>query len=95
MHITSVKVNLREENTLKGFASICFDDCFVVHGLRIVEIKNRMLIAMPSKKKTLAGSDEWVYKDIAHPISSEFRQEMEKVVLAEYFRVYQEFQNDR
>ncbi|MBQ3791730.1 MAG: SpoVG family protein, partial [Clostridia bacterium] len=63
----------------KALASVTFDDAFVVHDIKIVDTNNRFYIVMPSKKKT-----EGVYRDICHPVSSEFRAVIEKAVLAEY-----------
>jgi stage V sporulation protein G len=80
MEITEVNVSLMNDNKLKGFANIVLDDLFVVRGLKIIEHIDRFIIAMPSRKQK-DGS----FRDIAHPISSEFRARMEKVVLDKYW----------
>ncbi|MCI0474008.1 MAG: SpoVG family protein, partial [Ignavibacteria bacterium] len=36
MNITEVRITLRNEEKLKAFASITFDDCFVVRGLKVI-----------------------------------------------------------
>lgn len=79
MKITEVRIFPKEEEKLKAFAAITFDDCFVVHNLRIVKNRKGLMVCMPSKK----GSDG-TYKDIAHPINDVFRGEMEKYVLEAY-----------
>ena len=58
---------------------ITFDNCFVVHNVKIIEGKTGLFIAMPSRK-TANGE----YKDVAHPISPEFRTELQDKILAEY-----------
>ena len=81
MKITSVNVKKveKEGSRMKGKASILLDDSFAVHDIRIIEGDNGLFIAMPSRK-TANGE----YKDVAHPISPEFRTELQDKILAEY-----------
>ncbi|MBM2828087.1 MAG: SpoVG family protein [Actinobacteria bacterium] len=52
MEITEVKVYPVSENEkLKAYATIIFDDCFVVRDLKIIDGNNGLFVAMPSKKK--------------------------------------------
>ena len=80
MKITEVQISLRDEENLKGFANSAFDDMFVVRGLKIIRGLDRYFIAMPSRKK---GDGSFV--DVAHPITREFRDMMEKHVLEKYW----------
>ena len=85
MKITEVKINLMPgQDPLKAFASIIFDDCFVIHDLRIIKTPNRMFVAMPSKKITSGNRVGDSYKDIAHPIKQEMRTLIEETVLKKY-----------
>lgn len=85
MNITNVKIRLIEgETRLKAVASITIDDEFVVHELRIIEGKEGMFVAMPSR--TISDGS---HKDIAHPINTETRHRIEDTVLAEYNKVIQ------
>ena len=79
MQITEVKVFPVEEEKLKAYVTITLDDCFIVRDLKVINGKNGMFVAMPSKK-TRDGS----FKDIAHPLNSDTRREMEQVILAAY-----------
>lgn len=81
MNITDVRVRLvkKEEGKLKGVASVTFDDCFVVHDIKIIEGNEGYFIAMPSRK-----TGEGEYKDIAHPIKTETREELIKVILSAF-----------
>ncbi len=77
MEITEVRAKrIDGDNRLVGIAAITIDNCFVVHELRIIEGKNGLFVAMPSRK--MPNGD---YKDVAHPINSETRAMIEKVVL--------------
>lgn len=81
MKITDVRVRLvkKDDSKLKGVASVTFDDCFVVHDIKIIEGNDGNFIAMPSRK-----TGEGEYKDIAHPIRTEMREELIKVILAAF-----------
>lgn len=82
MQITEVKVYpVFDNEKLKGYATIIFDDCFVVRDLKVIQGANGMFVAMPSKK-TKDGS----YRDTAHPLNNETRDMIEMAVLGEYGR---------
>lgn len=76
MNITEVRITLRNEEKLKAFASITFDDCFVVRGLKVINGSQGYFVSMPSRKRR-DGS----YQDIAHPINNDMRKEIEDKVL--------------
>ena len=80
MQITELRIRkVTGEGKLRAYVTITFDNCFVVHNVKIIEGKEGLFIAMPSKK-TATGE----YKDIAHPISPEFRSELQKRILDDY-----------
>ncbi|MBS1313984.1 MAG: septation regulator SpoVG [Clostridia bacterium] len=81
MKITDVRVRLvkNEDSKLKGVASVTFDECFVVHDIKIIDGPDGFFIAMPSRK----GKDG-TFKDIAHPINTETREVFVQSVLNAY-----------
>ncbi len=80
MQVTDVRIRkVDDEGKLKAYVTITFDNCFVVHNVKIIEGKTGLFIAMPSRK-TATGE----YKDVAHPVSPEFRNEMQEKILAEF-----------
>jgi len=81
MKITSVNVRKteREGSRMKGNATVLIDDCFAIHGIRIIEGDNGLFIAMPSKK-----TSDGEYHDIAHPINKEVRTMFENAILDAY-----------
>ena len=81
MNISDVRVRLvkKEDSKLKAVASVTFDDCFVVHDIKVIEGNEGYFIAMPSRK-TADGE----YKDIAHPIKTETREEIIKAILSAF-----------
>jgi len=82
MEITEVNISLRDEERLKGFANIIFDNLFVIRGLKIIRGENRYFVSMPSRRR-----GDGIFIDIAHPIRNEFREYMEKMVLDQYWQV--------
>lgn len=89
MKITEVRAKrINGDNRLVGVAAITIDNCFVVHELRIIEGKNGLFVAMPSRK--MPSGD---YKDVAHPINSETRSMIEKAVL-ETFQALPDINNE-
>ncbi|MBD3378769.1 hypothetical protein GF406_27325 [candidate division KSB1 bacterium] len=82
MEITEISIRLRNEKKLKAFVNITFDNIFAVKGLKIIQSKDGLLLCMPSRK-----SDDGAQRDIAHPISKQFRSHLEDEIFAEYNRV--------
>lgn len=81
MQITDVRVRKASggESKLKAYCSVVLDGMFVVHELRVVEGANGVFVAMP-RRKTAEGE----YKDVAHPITAEARELIQKAVLEAY-----------
>ncbi|MDI9498374.1 MAG: septation regulator SpoVG [Bacillota bacterium] len=80
MEITDIIVRqLQETGKLKAVVSVTFDNCFVVHDVKVIESMNGLFIAMPSRR---TPNNNFI--DIVHPINSEFRQTMSDAVLAAY-----------
>ena len=80
MQITELRLRkVENEGKLKAYVTVTFDNCFVVHNVKIIEGKTGLFIAMPSRK-TANGE----YKDVAHPISPDFRNELQDKILADY-----------
>ena len=80
MQITEIRIRkVAAEGKLKAYVTVTFDDCFVVHNVKIIEGKTGLFIAMPSRK-TSGGE----YKDVAHPINTPTREEINRLVLAKY-----------
>ncbi len=85
MEITEVKVFPIQEEKLKAFVSIVFDQCFMVNDIKIIQGRDGLFNSMPSRKKKNGE-----FKDVAHPLNNETRRVIEEKVLAEYDRALQE-----
>jgi stage V sporulation protein G len=120
MEITEIRMALREspDKRLKAYATITFDNCFVVRNIKVIDGKNGLFVAMPSHKPKVAcgrcqfkndlggryccqcgsalsrptepggfgaeSAEGQAHRDIAHPITVEFRQYLQQKVLAAY-----------
>ena len=80
MQITDVRIRkVEKEGKMKAVVSITIDEEFVVHDNKIIEGEKGLFIAMPSRK---AADGE--YRDIAHPINSDTRDRIQKLILEKY-----------
>ena len=80
MNVTDIRVKrISTEGKMKAVASVTFDNSFVVHDIKIIEGQDKLFTAMPSRR-----TPEGVFKDIAHPINSETRAELERLILEKY-----------
>ena len=80
MQITDIKVRkISQEGKMKAGVSVTFDNVFVVHDIKVIEGKEKLFAAMPSRKST-----DGTYRDIVHPITAEMRDELQNAILVKY-----------
>ena len=80
LEITDIRIKtISSDSKMKAVVSVTFDNAFVVHDIKIIEGQDKLFTAMPSRK-----TPEGEYKDIAHPINSAMRSELESRILAKY-----------
>ncbi|MDO4475971.1 MAG: septation regulator SpoVG [Lachnospiraceae bacterium] len=81
MKITDVRIRkIARDGKMKAIVSITLDEEFVVHDIKVIEGEKGVFIAMPSRR-TATGE----YKDIAHPINSETREQIQDYILEAYY----------
>ena len=122
MEITEVRIFPREglNNKLRAYATITIDKVFVVRNIKVIEGKETLFVAMPSRRmkdpcpkcshknevkskfcnecgasipaknieaatpNALHNARQLEHKDIAHPISVQCREYIQKKVLEAY-----------
>ena len=93
MEITNVGISLKNtEGTLRAYATVTFDDEFVVKNIKITETEKGLVMSMPRRKiDSQEKSDESkpevrkkLYTDVAHPINAKMREKIEKAVFDKY-----------
>ena len=82
MQITEIRIYPAKEDLVKAYASICFDGCFLVHDIKVIQGPTELFISFPNKN--LSDGTHW---DIAFPANTETRRMIEQAVLAEYEQV--------
>lgn len=85
MEITQVRVFPVDEDKLKAFVSVIFDDCFVVSDIKIIQGTVGLFVSMPSKRRK-----NGTFRDIAHPLNTETRRRIEETIIAKYREVVAE-----
>ena len=91
MKITDIKVRklFDDDGPMKAVVSITLDDQLALHDIKVIYAKEKHFIVMPSKK-----NPDNTYRDIVHPIASDFRQELESAVIAKYYEAVEEAKNE-
>ena len=120
MEITEVRIVLKDspDKKLKSYATVTFDNVFVVRNIKVIEGSTGLFIAMPSRKVKHPcpkcsfknelrskfcnqcaaalpaeaigqhveepANSQSEHKDIAHPITQQFREYLQKRVLEAY-----------
>jgi stage V sporulation protein G len=79
MEITEVKIYpVQESGRLKAYATMVFDDCFIVRDLKIIEGDKGLFISMPSRRRKDG------FRDIVHPLNADTRTKIENKIIEEY-----------
>lgn len=81
MTVTDIKIRkFFNDGPMKAVVSVTFDGALAVHDIKVINAKDKFFIVMPSRK-----NPDGTYRDIVHPINSEFRAELEGAVIKAYF----------
>jgi stage V sporulation protein G len=79
MKITEVRIRTVASDKLKAYASVIFDECFVITDIKVIEGPKGLFLSMPSKKKR-----DGKFRDIAHPLNTDTRKMLEDAVISKY-----------
>ena len=80
MEITDIRIRMLDgSGSMKAYATITIDDEFVIHDIKVIEGEKGLFIAMPSRM-----SSDGEYRDIAHPINSQTRANLQSLILQKY-----------
>ena len=83
MEITEVKVYPAKENgRLKAYATVVFDNDFIVRDLKIIEGNKGLFVSMPSRRRK-----DGTFRDIVHPLNSDTRTKIEDAIIKEFNRL--------
>lgn len=80
MKITNISLRrVAGQERLKAVAAITLDDVLVIHDVKVIQGRDKLFAAMPSKK--LANG---AFADIVHPIDESLRNEIEEAIRRAY-----------
>lgn len=73
-------------NGVRGIATVTFGNSFAVRNISIVESKaGNLFMSMPSyKMKTVDENGKAQFKDIAYPVTKDFRERLQENILRSY-----------
>lgn len=71
MNITEIRVSLmkrEDRGYLRAFATVTFDDLIAIHDIKVLEVDQRLFIAMPSRIVSVrcpacGGKNPWIDRD--------------------------------
>ena len=80
MQITDIKIRkVFDDGPMKAVVSVTFDGQLAVHDVKVINARDKFFIVMPSRK-----NPDDTYRDIVHPINADFRNMLEREVIAAY-----------
>ena len=79
MQITEVKIRPVNDDLVKGYVDIVFDNCFMVEEIRIVKGPTGLYVSFPAKPQR-----DGTHRQLAYPANAETRMLFQRVILAEY-----------
>lgn len=80
MTITEVKVfPAKEDGRLKAYATIVFENAFIIRDLKIIDGAKGLFVSMPSRRRK-----DGTFRDIVHPLNSDTRRLIEESVIKQY-----------
>lgn len=90
MQITDVKVRkLFDEGPMRAIVSVTFDGQLAVHDIKVINAREKYFIVMPSRK-----NPDDTYRDIVHPINSQFRAALESAVINAFYEALENAENE-
>ncbi len=82
MEITEIKVYpVKDSGRLKAYATMVFDDCFIIRDLKVIEGDKGLFVSMPSRRRKDG------FRDIVHPLDSDTRKMIENSIVEEFEKV--------
>jgi stage V sporulation protein G len=82
MKITEVTIRPANDELVKGYVDIVFDNCFMVKEIRIVKGPTGLFVSFPAKPQR-----DGTHRQLAYPANAETRNMIQRVILAEYEKI--------
>src|SRR6266481_101092 len=82
MQITEVKIRPANDELVKGYVDIVFDNCFMVEEIRVVKGPTGLFVSFPAKPQR-----DGTHRQLAYPANAQTRMMIQQVILAEYEKI--------
>jgi stage V sporulation protein G len=82
MEITEITIHPTNEDLVRAYVSIVFDNCFMVGEIRVMQGPTGLFVSFPAKKQR-----DGTYRQLASPANTETRNMIQRVILAEYEKI--------
>lgn len=91
MQITDIKIRklFSSDGPMKAIVSVTFDNQLALHDIKVINARDKYFIVMPSKK-----NPDNTFRDVVHPINSDFRTELEDQVIEAYFKALEDAESE-
>ena len=87
MQITEVRIYPTNEDLVKAYVTITFDNCLTIREIRVIQGPTGLFVSFPSEKQR-----DGTHRQLAYPANAETRMMIQRVILAEYAEVVAESQ---
>ena len=82
MQITEITIHPTNEDLVRAYVSIVFDNCFMVGEIRVMQGPTGLFVSFPAKKQR-----DGTHRQLAYPANVETRMMFQRVILAEYEKI--------
>lgn len=81
MKISEIKIRrLMNDGRLRALVSVVLEDTLAIHDIKIINGRNRLFIAMPSRP-----TGDGTYRDVVHPLHNDLREQFESQIISAYY----------
>lgn len=85
----------KEGSNICELAHIYLNDCFLINNVSLLQGKKGVFVSMPSyKTRQLDDQKRPVYQDICFPITKEFREKLNDIIMLGYEQAKEEMEED-
>jgi len=82
MQITEVRIYPTNEDLVKAYVTITFDNCLTIREIRVIQGPTGLFVSFPAEKQR-----DGTHRQLAYPANAETRMMIQRVILAEYEKI--------
>jgi len=82
MQTTEVRIYPTNEDLVKAYVTITFDNCLMIREIRVIQGPTGLFVSFPAEKQR-----DGTHRQLAYPANAETRMMIQRVILAEYEKI--------